>query len=94
MVGVVYFRAGYSPDHYPSEKEWNARLLIERSNAIKCPTINYHLTGTKKVQQALSEPKCLERFLKNSSEIESLKEIFTGQYSLDLVRNLIFILLK
>jgi len=29
-VGVVYYRAGYSPVHYPSENEWKARLLIER----------------------------------------------------------------
>lgn len=48
-IGVVYFRAGYSPgyfqlkfifkkmsntDDYPSEKEWTARLMIERSTAI------------------------------------------------------------
>ena len=48
-VAVVYYRAGYKPDDYPSEVEWNVRLLIERSLAIKCPTIHYHLAGTKKV---------------------------------------------
>lgn len=42
-------RAGYSPDDYPSPAEWDARLLIEQSRAIKCPNIAYHLTGTKKV---------------------------------------------
>lgn len=25
LVSVVYFRAGYSPDDYPSDKEWRAR---------------------------------------------------------------------
>lgn len=48
-VAVVYYRAGYSPDHYHGEAEWSARLMIERSKAIKCPNIQYHLAGTKKV---------------------------------------------
>lgn len=56
VITVVYFRAGYEPGHYPSEKEWDARYLIEKSGAIKCPSIHYHLAGTKKVQQALAKP--------------------------------------
>ena len=42
-VAVAYFRAGYSPDDYPSAQQWDARLLIERSLAIKCPSAAYHL---------------------------------------------------
>lgn len=83
FVSVVYFRAGYEPGHYHSENEWNARLMIERSSAIKCPSIHYHLAGTKKVQQALAKPGILERFLKNEVDIARVKEIFTGLYSLD-----------
>ncbi|XP_047736457.1 glutathione synthetase [Hyalella azteca] len=49
-VGVVYYRWGYDPSAYPGEGEWGARLLIERSLAIKCPSIQYHLAGTKKVR--------------------------------------------
>ncbi|PSN51649.1 Glutathione synthetase [Blattella germanica] len=56
-VAVVYFRSGYEPAQYPTEAEWTARLTIERSRAIKCPSIHYHLAGTKKVQQALAKPK-------------------------------------
>ena len=37
--------------------------MIERSLAIKSPTIHYHLAGTKKVQQALADPGVLERFV-------------------------------
>lgn len=77
---MVYYRAGYSPLHYPSEKEWQARLLIERSKAIKCPSIQYHLAGTKKVQQVLTKPKVLERFLTNPEEV---LKIFVPIYSLD-----------
>uniref|UniRef100_A0A1B6KF67 Glutathione synthetase n=1 Tax=Graphocephala atropunctata TaxID=36148 RepID=A0A1B6KF67_9HEMI len=81
-VAVVYYRAGYEPGHY-MEEEWDARLLMERSTAIKCPSIHYHLAGTKKVQQALAKPGCLERFLDDSEKIEAVRLIFTGLYSLD-----------
>ncbi|KAH1079280.1 hypothetical protein GLYMA_19G237700v4 [Glycine max] len=62
-ISVVYFRAGYTPKDYPSESEWRARLLMEQSSAIKCPTISYHLVGTKKIQQELAKPGVLERYL-------------------------------
>jgi glutathione synthetase len=31
VVSVVYYRAGYIPAHFPSEVEWNALELVERS---------------------------------------------------------------
>ncbi|XP_069676037.1 glutathione synthetase-like isoform X3 [Periplaneta americana] len=83
-VAVVYFRSGYEPAQYPSDREWSARLLIERSLAIKCPSIHYHLAGTKKVQQALAAPNILGKFLDDPAKIEAVQEIFTGLYSLDL----------
>lgn len=83
IVSVVYFRAGYEPAQYPTENEWEARLMIERSMAIKCPTIAYHLAGTKKVQQALAAPGILKRFLQDDKKINDVQEIFTGIYALD-----------
>lgn len=50
-AAVVYFRAGYEPSSYPSTIEWKARLMIERSKAIKCPWIGLQLANTKKIQQ-------------------------------------------
>nr|QWJ73371.1 glutathione synthetase 2-2 [Isatis tinctoria] len=82
-VAVVYFRSGYSPTDYPSESEWNARLLIEQSSAVKCPSIAYHLTGTKKIQQELAKPGVLERFLDNKDDIAKLRKCFAGLWSLD-----------
>ncbi len=96
-VSVVYYRAGYSPDDYlvtGSENEWDARLMVERSLAIKCPNIAYHLAGTKKVQQALAKPGVLEKFLQSDShslevkdsvagDISLLRSVFAGLYSLD-----------
>lgn len=84
---MVYFRCGYSPDQYPSADgcEWEARLMIERSRAIKCPNIAYHLAGTKKVQQVLVQPGVLEHLLEDVKKASRLREVFTGLYSLDLV---------
>ncbi|XP_030377991.1 glutathione synthetase, chloroplastic-like isoform X1 [Scaptodrosophila lebanonensis] len=82
-VAVIYFRAGYEPGHYHSQAEWDARYLMECSLAIKCPSIQYHLAGTKKVQQALAQPAVLERFINDPEEIKAVGKIFTGLYSLD-----------
>ena len=81
-VAVAYYRAGYTPTDYPSESEWNARLKIERSRAIKCPSIAYHLVGTKKMQQYLALPGQVERFIKNEADARAIRNCFTGLYSL------------
>lgn len=91
-VAVVYFRAGYGPSDYPDADTWKARLQIERSHAIKCPTILTQLAGAKKVQQVLatptstSTPSILHRFVKNAwaaTEIERLEKTFTNIFPLD-----------
>jgi glutathione synthase len=89
-AAVVYFRAGYGPSDYPDESAWRARLQIERSNAIKCPTILTQLAGAKKVQQVLATPtspeasSILNRFINNSqTEIEELEKTFTNIFPLD-----------
>ena len=87
-VSIVYFRAGYAPTDYPdgySGIEWDARERIERSRATKCPNLGYHLAGTKKVQQELARPLCLERFFDDSEEANTatnLRRVFAGLYSL------------
>jgi glutathione synthase len=60
-VSVVYLRAGYGPDDYPSAIEWRGRKILELSRAIKCPTIITQLAGCKKVQQVLATTGVLER---------------------------------
>jgi len=82
-VAVIYMRCGYHPDQYPTENEWEARLMMERSIAIKSPSISYHLAGTKKVQQELAKPGQVEKFLGDKAQIESVRDVFTGLYSLD-----------
>ncbi|PON85508.1 Glutathione synthase [Trema orientale] len=82
-IAVIYFRSGYTPNDYPTESEWRARLLMEQSSAIKCPSISYHLAGTKKIQQELAKPNVLERFLDNKEDIAKLRKCFAGLWSLD-----------
>ncbi|EDO33034.1 predicted protein [Nematostella vectensis] len=84
-VAVVYFRAGYSPSCYNSEDAWTSRLMIERSKAIKCPTMATQLVGTKKVQQVLAEPGVLERFVSDQDALRRIRATFTGLYTLDEV---------
>jgi hypothetical protein len=55
-VSVFYLRAGYTPDDYPSDAEWDARRLMERCNAVSCPSVAYQLVGAKKTQQDLAVP--------------------------------------
>jgi hypothetical protein len=59
--------------------------MMERSKAIKCPSISCHLAGTKKVQQVLADPGVLQRFFDDPDDIARLRDTFTGLYSLDLV---------
>lgn len=81
-VSVSYFRAGYTPNDHPTEREWQGRELIERSYAIKCPSIAYHLAGTKKVQQALASPSVLRRFL-SDTDATALETSFAGLWGLE-----------
>ncbi|CAK5085222.1 unnamed protein product [Meloidogyne enterolobii] len=70
-VGIVYFRTGYLPEDYASEVAWNARLLMERSTAIKCPWIGLQMANTKKIQQVLSCSGILEKYLTSSNDLEN-----------------------
>eukprot|EP00798_Chlamydomonas_sp_ICE-L_P018243 gene18243-24694_t len=81
-VACVYFRAGYTPDDYPSETEWTARELIETSSAAKCPSVAYQLTGAKKIQQDLASPGVLEKFV-TAEESSQLQDLFAGLWGLD-----------
>ncbi|KAL9102234.1 MAG: hypothetical protein Q9163_002594 [Psora crenata] len=87
-VTTLYFRAGYSPTEYSSPEAWKARLHLERSAAIKCPSILTHLAGSKKIQQILATPSSpyLERFLSGTSYadyVDRIRSTFAAIYPLD-----------
>ena len=84
-VTTIYFRAGYSPDDYVKEEDWEARLHLEKSRAIKCPSILTQLAGCKKVQQVLATPHSphLKRFLPDDAVASRLLKTFAPIYPLD-----------
>jgi glutathione synthase len=96
-VAVVYLRCGYDPGDYPDDTAWAARYHVERSGAIKCPTVLTQLAGAKKVQQVLatpavyaaadtngtSHPSALARFVPTRSDAATLVATFTNIYPLD-----------
>mmetsp|Transcript_6402 Transcript_6402/g.12787 ORF Transcript_6402/g.12787 Transcript_6402/m.12787 type:complete len:488 (-) Transcript_6402:381-1844(-) len=83
-VSVAYFRAGYAPTDYPSEKEWTARSMIEESAVLSCPSVAYQLAGAKKVQQVLYAPGVLEKFALDQKDAELMRQVFVGQWGLDM----------
>lgn len=90
-VAVVYMRSGYGPSDYPDASAWEARYHLERSHAIKCPTVLTQLAGAKKVQQVLATPKLhasspseLGRFVPEDSQAwKDLWATFTNIYPMD-----------
>ncbi|KAF4585785.1 glutathione synthetase-like protein [Ophiocordyceps camponoti-floridani] len=90
-VAVIYMRAGYGPDDYPDQATWDARYHLERSYAIKCPSVLTQLAGAKKVQQVLATPKSsstasvLARFIggDDSPAAAQLRETFANIFPMD-----------
>ena len=84
-VAVLYFRATYAPSEFPDAASWRARLHLERSAAIKCPSILTHIAGCKKVQQVLATPSSthLERFLPSPADCAAVRATFAAMYPLD-----------
>ncbi|KAI1373326.1 glutathione synthase [Hypoxylon crocopeplum] len=80
-ISVVYQRAGYDSHEY-DEIGIDARFMLERSRAIKCPTILSHIAGFKKVQQELSRLDNLNRFLA-PEKASILAQTFMPQYPID-----------
>lgn len=80
-VSVIYYRAGYDAEEY-NDRGKETRLRLEMSRAIKCPDVLTHMTNMKAVQQALSMPGVLERFLP-SENCASLRKTFMPMQVLD-----------
>lgn len=86
-VTTIYLRAFYAPSEYKSGRYWEARTHLERSAAIKCPTVLNQLSGCKKIQQVLAEPAGpdhLSTFLGDTDPavISRLRQTFAPQYDL------------
>ncbi|WVQ83241.1 glutathione synthetase [Cryptococcus sp. DSM 104549] len=98
-VALIYYRSAYTPTDYPTQTSWSTRLLLEKSRAIKCPSMALQLAGAKKIQQVLSEPGVLEDFLLGEgrpdvgfgvgagslkqSDVEALRATWIGLWPMD-----------
>ncbi|KAJ2256345.1 Glutathione synthetase [Coemansia sp. RSA 455] len=82
-VAVAYYRSGYAPTDFPSEKEWDGRWLVESSRTIPVPSLAYHLAGCKKIQQVLAQSGVVERYVDDQQAAELVRECFVGLYPLD-----------
>ena len=81
-VSVIYYRGGYIIEEYaPSGKD--LRIKLELSRAIKCPDILTHLAGFKTVQQALTKPGAVERFLPADTAAKIRETFMLPQQILD-----------
>lgn len=80
-ISVVFQRAGYEVEEY-TESGLEARYQLEKSRAIKAPSILCHLATLKVVQQKLAEPKVLERFL-DADEAARIRKSFVPMWPMD-----------
>ncbi|XP_077865294.1 glutathione synthetase-like [Saccoglossus kowalevskii] len=87
-IGIVYYRTGYLIEHYPTDKEWEARLMIEKSLAIKCPSIGYRLACITVLKQEIFRSGSIERLQKyfpdGEDAINRIRDLFPGLYTLDM----------
>ncbi|RWS04366.1 glutathione synthetase-like protein [Dinothrombium tinctorium] len=81
-VAVVYFRTAYAPEQYDS-RLWDLRVLIEKSKAIKCPSIHYQLAGVKKIQQILTRKEVLDKFIE-PKEADAVYSTFAKIWGLEM----------
>ena len=87
------------PSEYLTSAHYDTRFLLERSSAIKCPSIALQLAGGKKVQQVLTQPGVLESFLANESkygrevlseaEISEVRGSFMEMWGLDVSEDML-----
>mmetsp|Transcript_38786 Transcript_38786/g.56994 ORF Transcript_38786/g.56994 Transcript_38786/m.56994 type:complete len:538 (+) Transcript_38786:41-1654(+) len=80
-IGVIYFRAGYAPPDFTCDNDWAARLRMERSAAVKCPSAAYQCVGAKKIQQVLARPGMVEKYL-SAEAATRVRSSFAGLYGL------------
>lgn len=86
-ISVVYYRSGYAPSDYELNPEltWSARVILEKSLAIKSPSLLTQLSGSKKIQQILTTTETVKKFLPEISEtaLTELLSTFVTIYPLD-----------
>lgn len=85
-IAVVYYRTGYSPSQYKDEQDWEARKLLEVSQAIKCPNVDLQLLTFKKIQEALADENVWNKIM--DDKYANIKNLFIDKmFGLDDLDN-------
>ncbi|KAL3105333.1 hypothetical protein niasHT_026066 [Heterodera trifolii] len=89
-VAVVYSNMsalGYRPTFLKTyEMQMEGRRMIERSTAIKAPSLAIGISCTKKIQQLLTKPEVLRRFFSREEDeetIEKIQSVFAGLWGME-----------
>ena len=82
-IAIVYYRAGYIPDHYVNEQCWLVREQIEQSRAIKCPTVHSQLAGCKIVQEYLTRDNIVEKYINDKNLSTNIRSTFAPMFTFD-----------
>ncbi|MGK5094605.1 glutathione synthase [Deltaproteobacteria bacterium TL4] len=82
LAAVTYFRAAYNPEDLESSLAFKGRQMIESSSSIKVPDIGMQLAGSKKIQQVLTNPDQLSRYVP-AKVLQDVLSTFVGQYQLE-----------
>jgi hypothetical protein len=64
-------------------------MMLESSQAIKCPSLRYHLAGMKCFQLALNEEKFLNKVFQGYEQyIDDLRDITDEMFTIDQVESI------
>ena len=63
LISCFYFRTLYSPNHFKTEKHWEVMETIEKSKALKIPSVRMQLVNSKRFQAEFSKLAILEAFI-------------------------------
>ena len=80
-ITAVYYRAGYSPADYTSADDWEARIILEKSRAIKCPSIDLQLVTCKTFQHLCGKGEFLSKYA-GEKDASKIGHLFKGLWSL------------
>ncbi|EGO23546.1 hypothetical protein SERLADRAFT_408898 [Serpula lacrymans var. lacrymans S7.9] len=86
-ISTIYFRAGYTPSDFSSPTHYATRIALERTLAIKCPSLPLQLAGGKKVQEALTRHGLLDRLLHgrgySEHDLDEVRSTWMHMWALD-----------
>ena len=85
---MVYFRISYMPWHISKQEDWDAREMIEMSQAIKCPSIDLQIAGLKRLQGEYKNKEVLQQFagFRNKKEDLPIDELMARFAEIIIIR--------